>query len=282
MTLYKVMRDKAEKDVKDMEIPENDITILEEIYTTDNNNIVKALWKDDVYAVKFIRRYANFQKEAKFMQKKIDHPNIVKYHGYFFSETALMWGIVMDYIDGEALIDYALRTPNKRIPEEEMLEYIPDMFSAIKCLHDNGITHRDIKADNFILTDCMVPILIDFDRITTNAVSKSTDGTVCYYAPEVSAGLLYDKSIDYWCFGMTVFVLTHGYFPFKCLPNKPPPEAAYKSLRKETKIISEKLLDLVCGLVTEPLLRYGEFEIIDAIRELTSADTEGCKMIVSE
>ena len=278
MTVFKEIRDKVEKDVKDMEVPFSDITIVDKVYNSNTNKIVKAMWKDKLYAVKLISRYKNFLKEAKFMSKKIDHPNIVKYHGYFFSEIDIKWGIIMDYIEGEAMIDYTVNLPNKRIPEEEMLEYIPGMFSAIKCLHDNGITHRDIKADNFIFTDYMVPILIDFDRITTNKVSKTADGTICYYSPEVSSGLMYDKSIDYWCFGMTIFVLTHGYFPFKCLSYKPPPPEAFRALRAETKIISQKLLDFVCGLLIDTSQRFDEREIMNFIKLL--ADVKDCKMPV--
>ena len=48
-----------------------------------------------------------------------------------------------------------------------------EMIKAVKFLHDNNLAHRDIKLDNFILSNEFKPMLIDFGQV------EEYDGQLC-------------------------------------------------------------------------------------------------------
>lgn len=63
------------------------------------------------------------------------------------------------------------------------------MAQAIKHMHDKGYIHRDIKPDNFVLTNSGHVVLIDFDYATygnnDNIVKLTNVGTEGYMSPEL-------------------------------------------------------------------------------------------------
>lgn len=96
------------------------------------------------------------------------------------------------------------------------------VLSALVYLHENGIVHRDIKAENVLFgnKEKDSPLkLIDFGVSTkfkatsTTEKMKETLGTPYYIAPEV---LLqnYDNKCDVWSCGVLMYVLLCGYPPF--------------------------------------------------------------------
>ena len=95
------------------------------------------------------------------------------------------------------------------------------LLSAVACLHDNHIIHRDIKSDNVMMThpedgdeDKIVPVLIDFSLAKfvggTNAVlppgatHTGSVGTPTYTAPEVVAREKYGLPSDLWSVGVVL------------------------------------------------------------------------------
>jgi serine/threonine protein kinase len=72
----------------------------------------------------------------------------------FFKKYNGMSVVIFDYIDGEALKSKSLR---------EKPELVIDAFKILKEFTRLGLCHRDIKFDNFILTDKL--ILIDFTYV---------------------------------------------------------------------------------------------------------------------
>ena len=97
---------------------------------------------------------------------------------------------------------------------------IPCINSALKCLHDKGLFHKDLKPSNIMLLDNNKGIaLIDFgissvvDKDNTVLVTQ-TGMTPAYSAPETFRGTYLIES-DYYAFGITLYELFFGYTPYQ-------------------------------------------------------------------
>ncbi len=96
------------------------------------------------------------------------------------------------------------------------------IFSVVEYLHLNGITHRDLKPQNFLFLTKKKNSeirIIDFGlskRFNQEDVEPFREivGTPHYVAPEVLKGR-YDSRCDYWSIGVIMYFLLSGRVPFK-------------------------------------------------------------------
>ncbi|KAL5329687.1 hypothetical protein ACEPPN_003202 [Leptodophora sp. 'Broadleaf-Isolate-01'] len=126
------------------------------------------------------------ENEMKIMQR-IKHPNIVQYIEHVDWEEYLY--IIMEFVPGGDL--GSLVGHHGKLQEEDVKSMAGQLLSALKYLHQGGITHRDVKPDN-ILIQSQAPFhvkLTDFGlskMITSEETFLRTFcGTLLYCAPEV-------------------------------------------------------------------------------------------------
>jgi hypothetical protein len=145
----------------------------------------------------------NFIKEINFLSS-CNHPNIVKIHDFIINQNIQMF---LDLIKGGELFDLILKT---KLGENEIMFLFYQLVKAIKYLHDNGICHRDIKAEN-ILLDSMNGfsrlVLCDFGLSCEFQSKMSTRcGTSTYCAPEVlDPNNKYTEKVDCWSMGVLLY-----------------------------------------------------------------------------
>ena len=167
-----------------------------------------------------------FDNEIHIM-KDLRHPNIVQYEDYY--DHGGWFYIIMEYVRGGELSTYMHR--HGPMLEPMVQNMTRQILHALAYLHARGITHRDIKPDNILISE-MDPLqvkLSDFglSKCITNQETflKTFCGTLLYCAPEIYPGYTnYDKSetkkrrrlgepapkrysdrVDMWSFGAVIF-----------------------------------------------------------------------------
>jgi mitogen-activated protein kinase kinase kinase len=160
---------------------------------------------------------AAMDQEIDTMQH-LEHPNIVQYLGCERGELSI--SIYLEYISGGS-IGSCLRKHGK-FEESVVKSLTQQTLSGLAYLHDQGILHRDLKADNILLDLDGTGKISDFgiskktDNIYGNDASNSMQGSVFWMAPEVvqSQGQGYSAKVDIWSLGCVVLEMFAGRRPW--------------------------------------------------------------------
>lgn len=97
-------------------------------------------------------------KEAQIAASLYDLEGIVAVRDYFVENGTAY--IVMEYVHGISVKQYVAR--HGRMSGEEVLDGIRPLLQSIRKIHEKGILHRDISADNLMITSEGKLKLIDF------------------------------------------------------------------------------------------------------------------------
>ncbi len=158
---------------------------------------------------------ARFQREARVVAR-LDHPNIIPI--YDFAQQDGLPYLVMKYIEGETLKARLERGP---LSQDEMLQVVDAVGSALQYAHAQGILHRDIKPSNVLLTQEGGIYLADFGlaRIAQSSeMSLTSDrmvGTPQYISPEQALSKAdLDARTDIYSFGVMLYEIAVGRVPF--------------------------------------------------------------------
>jgi len=147
----------------------------------------------------------------------LHHKNIVTVHE-FGEENGVPY-LVMEYLEGTNLHD--LIRQRSPLSLQEKLSIMSEVAEGLRCAHDRGVIHRDVKPANIMrLTDGSVKIM-DFGiaRLARVNATRLTHtglviGTLMYMAPEQFSGTA-DALTDIFAYGVTFYELLTGRHPFQ-------------------------------------------------------------------
>lgn len=148
------------------------------------------------------------------------HPNVVEMIHMAYERDHAQ--IVLEYASDGELFQMVLDTGG--LTDEIARTYGGMMASAVCHIHSIHIVHRDIKLENWMLTDERRRVLlVDFGLSHTFQANESMSkdmrefvGSLSYCPPEVLARRPYDgRSVDMWCLGVCFFAMLAGFFPFE-------------------------------------------------------------------
>ncbi len=100
-----------------------------------------------------------FLEEARILAQCNELPGIVKVRD-FFQENNTCY-IVMEYLEGETLLEYMKRNQEKLSASFVLSMMKPTIKSMIQ-IHEKGVIHKDISPDNIMITTSNHIKLIDF------------------------------------------------------------------------------------------------------------------------
>jgi Tol biopolymer transport system component len=187
-----------------------------------------------------------FEREARTIAS-LNHPHICTLHD-IGQQDAIDY-LVMEYLEGETLAQRLLKGP---LPLELVLQYSIEISDSLDKAHRKGVTHRDLKPGNIMLTKSGTKLL-DFGlaklkqeatpaNVPLSELPTANDpltaegsivGTMQYMAPEQLEGKEVDGRTDIFAFGAVVYEMATGKRAFegktqasliaKILETDPPP-----------------------------------------------------------
>lgn len=131
----------------------------------------------------FEKRQVDFINEAMCLAK-FSHPHIPQVDRVF--KDGDIWGVVMEYIDGQNLHDYLVETKGI-LSQQEAVKIICQVGDALTFVHQRNFLHRDVKPLNILLRRTSLDaVLIDFGlarKYVQGMVMSHTDSKTEGYAP---------------------------------------------------------------------------------------------------
>lgn len=203
-----------------------------------------------------------FEREAQ-AAAALAHPNIVEiydvgdYKGHHY--------IVMEYVTGKTL-KQVIRSRGPLV-NEEAVDIMKQLCSAISEAHSRGIIHRDIKPQNVIVkADGSIKIL-DFGIATAKGSMQLTQannvmGSVHYLAPELAKGEAASPQSDIYALGIVLYEMLAGDVPFRA---DQAVQIALKHMREpmpDVRLINASVPQSIANVITratakDPNNRYG-------------------------
>ncbi|KAL7715407.1 Protein serine/threonine kinase [Entamoeba marina] len=181
--------------------------------------VYKGTFRDNQVAIKKIKEMFGiddsmdeFNKEVSMLSKfKSDY--IVHFYGAVFIPNKVC--LVTEFAEYGSLQDLIFRRKEKPVKDRLKVKMALDCAKGISYLHSNGILHRDIKPDNFLVLslDTNVQVnakLTDFgssrniNMMMTNMTFTKGIGTPKYMAPEVLNRKKYKTQSDIYSFAITM------------------------------------------------------------------------------
>ena len=166
-----------------------------------------------------------FEREAKTISS-LNHPHICTLYDIGTQDGIDF--LVMEYLEGGTL---AHRLEKGALPLDQALKIAVEIADALDKAHRQGITHRDLKPGNIMLTKAGAKLL-DFGLAKLKPTGIGTDsalptmsagltaegailGTLQYMAPEQLEGKEADARTDIFAFGAVVYEMATGQKAFE-------------------------------------------------------------------
>ena len=162
--------------------------------------------------------------EGLVLQKLGQHEQIPQLLDHFAENEQFY--LVLEFIDGE---DFTQEVQKKLLNEVEVIQFLQEVLEILDFVHQQGLSHRDIKPRNLIRRSCdRKMILIDFGavkeigttilqsslRSSRNTVYTQVIGTPGYMPPEQNNGKPVFSS-DIYALGKTAIYALTGHSPIE-------------------------------------------------------------------
>jgi serine/threonine protein kinase/Flp pilus assembly protein TadD len=149
----------------------------------------------------------------------VRHPNIVPIYGVAQHDGLV--GFWTDFVHGKNLA--AVVREQGRLGYREAALIGLDVAKALSAVHQAGLLHRDIKAENVMREDGGRILLMDFGLSILPDRNSNLAGTPQYMAPELFSGAPASVATDLYSVGILLFHLVSSQYPGGSLPGTAAP-----------------------------------------------------------
>lgn len=157
------------------------------------------------------------------MVKQLSHPHIVKLLDVVDVEDYDLRIYIMELASNGELFDQIVAV--SRFSEKTARRYYQQFISGVRYCHSQGVVHRDLKAENLLLSKDNTLKICDFGLSRYCAEEGFTDhqtmftsiaGSLDYQAPEILRDRAYHgKPADIWACGVILAFMVSGWLPFQ-------------------------------------------------------------------
>ena len=210
----------------------------------------------------------SFLVEAQRLNKlSLNHNGLVRVNESFRANGTAYY--VMEYIKGLSLRDYVKRSSLGRLSEADALRLFRPIANTIGYLHDNKVTHLDIKPDNILIRESEEPVVIDFGlskhysaKGTPTSTIKAAGCSAGYSPMEQYAGITtFSPEADIYALGATLLYMLTGKDPML-----------------STEIKSDYVASVLSGIAGESIV----FAISHAMAKLSEERTHSISSFISD
>jgi serine/threonine protein kinase len=243
--------------------------------------VLRKRWSEDEHAIDL------FEREGK-LGLTLQHPNIVEVLAVNQDPVTKQYYIVMEFVEGGNLREFL--TVRKKLNAAEALKLIEDAASGIAHAYGCGVTHRDLKLTNVLISTQGTAKLVDFGLagiFTRKGLELDTGGdkvdrTVDYAGLEKRTGVRPgDVRSDIYFLGCILYEMLTGRSPLfmtrdprvRMSPQRFDNVSAMRPDEVTAPPSVFQLVDRVMSL--DPQLRYQTpAQLLDAVRA-ARRDLEG-------
>ncbi|MES1240555.1 MAG: protein kinase, partial [Acidobacteriota bacterium] len=183
-----------------------------------------------------------FRREAR-MAARLSHAAIVQIHDLVMGESGD--AIVMEYVEGPTLAE---RLGGGPLGAAEAIRLAREIAEGLSAAHEAGLIHRDLKAENVIVTPSGHAKILDFGLARpvswdgeTLTLHGALIGTCYAMSPEQARGEELDERSDLFSFGALLYEMMTGRSPFR---GKDPLTTLERVLHEQPPLLSEIRPDL--------------------------------------
>ncbi|CCD23055.1 cAMP-dependent protein kinase catalytic subunit TPK1 NDAI_0B00210 [Naumovozyma dairenensis CBS 421] len=237
----------------------NDFQILRTLGTGSFGRVhlIRSIHNGRFYALKVLKKHTivklkqvEHTNDERLMLSVVNHPFLVRMWGTFQDCEQIF--MIMDYIEGGEL--FSLLRKSQRFPNPVAKFYAAEVCLALDYLHSLDIIYRDLKPENILLDKNGHIKITDFGFAKyVPDITYTLCGTLDYIAPEVVSTKPYNKSVDWWSFGILIYEMLAGYTPFYDSNTMKTYENILNSKLKFPEFFHEDVRDLLSKLITKDL-----------------------------
>ncbi len=148
--------------------------------------VLRKKWSEDKHKIDL------FMREGK-MGMTLRHPNIVEIIAVNQEKSTNQYYIVMEFVEGGNLRDFL--SIRKTLPVAEVLRVLEDTAAGLAHAFANGLTHRDMKLTNVLLSTQGPIKLVDFGLAGAQASVSGSSGRVGEDKENEQVNV--DRTVDY-------------------------------------------------------------------------------------
>ena len=183
-----------------------------------------------------------FRREAR-LAARLSHAAIVQIHDLVSEESGD--AIVMEYVEGLTLSKRLACGP---LTTAEAVRLAREIAEGLAAAHEAGLIHRDLKAENVVVTPSGHAKILDFGLarpVSWDGEMLTLHGALigtCYaMSPEQARGEELDERSDLFSFGALLYEMLTGCSPFR---GKDPLATLQRVLHEQPPLLSEAQPDL--------------------------------------